>query len=65
VSGVLRGELEQVAGRFNAAKSEVASLTAALREHKVAHEEVTVGIKGLNETLAGMVSPITGVVGGP
>jgi hypothetical protein len=63
-SGVLRGQLEAVAGQFNSAKSNVVSLTAALRDHKAAHEEAARGIRGVNEALEGMVAPLTGAVGG-
>ncbi len=63
-SGVLRGQLEQVAGQFNAAKSNVVSLTGALRDGTRAHIEHATGIKAVNEALVGMTSPITGAVGG-
>jgi predicted HicB family RNase H-like nuclease len=62
--GVLRSQLEQVAGQFNNAKSNVVSFTAALRDHNAAHQEAATGIKGVNEALEGMVSPIKGAVGG-
>jgi hypothetical protein len=58
-SGVLRGQLERVAGQFTAAKSNVAGLTAALREGKTAHEEHAHGIEAVNHQLAGMLSPLT------
>jgi hypothetical protein len=55
--GVLRGQLEQIAGQFNNAKSEVTGLTAALRDHKT-------GLEGVKDSIGGMVSPITGAIGG-
>src|SRR5260370_29753364 len=64
-SGVLRGQLEQVAGQFNAAKSKVVSLTGALRDGTRAHIEHATGIKAVNEALLGMTSPITAAGGGP
>src|SRR5260370_10287028 len=63
-SGVLRGQLEQVGGQFNAAKSNVVSLPGALRDGTRAHIEHATGIKAVNEALVGMTSPITGAVGG-
>src|SRR5271169_3848433 len=42
-SGTLRGQLEHVARQFNAAKSNVTRLTAALREHKAANDNVASG----------------------
>jgi hypothetical protein len=54
--GVLRSQLEQVAGQFNAAKSEVTGLTGALRDHRAANDNAAIGIKGVNNALAGMLS---------
>jgi hypothetical protein len=58
-AGVLRGQLERVAGQFTAAKSNVVSLTGALREGKAAHEEHAHGIEAVNNQLVGMLSPLT------
>jgi hypothetical protein len=63
-SGVLRGQLEQIAGQFNHAKSEVSALTAALREHKAAHEETASGIKGVTAALETLASPVSSAVAG-
>jgi hypothetical protein len=62
--GLLRGQLEQVVGAAANAKSNVVSLTSALRDHRAAHDEAAAGIKGVTESLEGMVSPITAAVGG-
>ena len=61
---MLRGQLEQVAGQFNNAKSNVVDLTAALRDHKSAHAEAATGIKGVNEALEGVAAPIRGAAAG-
>jgi hypothetical protein len=62
--GVLRGQLEQIVGSAAAAKSNVISLTGALRDHTAAHEEAAAGIEGVNEALTGLTAPLTGAVGG-
>jgi hypothetical protein len=48
--GVLRGHIEQVSGQFNAAKGEVAGLTAALRDHKGRIEGGHRGVEGHRST---------------
>jgi hypothetical protein len=44
---VLRGQLEQIAGQFNKAKSEVTGLSAALRDHKAANDNVVSGAQAV------------------
>jgi hypothetical protein len=63
-SGLLRGQLEQIVGSAAAAKSNVVSLTGALRDHSAAHQEAAAGIKGVNEALVGLTAPLSGAVGG-
>jgi hypothetical protein len=63
-SGVLRGQLEQVAGQFNRAKGEVTGLTAALRDHKAANDNAATGLKGISQAIEGAVAPVAGLVGG-
>jgi hypothetical protein len=62
--GVLRGQLEQVAGQLGAAKSNVIQLTTALRDGTRAHAEHATGIKAINEAIGGMTAPIGVAVGG-
>ncbi len=61
---MLRSQLEQVAGQFNSAKSNVVSLTGALRDHRAAQDEAASGIKRVNAALEEIVSPIRAAVGG-
>jgi hypothetical protein len=49
--GLLRGQLEQVAGQAVAAKSNVVNLTAAMRDHTAAHREAASGIKAASDYL--------------
>jgi methyl-accepting chemotaxis protein len=63
-SGILPGQLEQIAGQFNRAKSEVSGPTAVLRPVAQAHEEHAGAIKATNEALGNMVASISGAVGG-
>ena len=53
VTGALRGQLEQIAGQFNAAKSNVVSLTGALRDNKTAGVEHTGAVAATKEALIG------------
>jgi hypothetical protein len=51
-SGLLRGQLEQVAGQAVAAKSNVASLTAALRDHRAANDNTVSGVQAVRAAFA-------------
>lgn len=51
--GALRAQLEQVAGQFNKAKSEVGGLTAALREHAAANDNAVGGIAAIRAAFTG------------
>jgi hypothetical protein len=53
VSGQLRGQLEQVAGQFGAAKNNVIQLTSALRDNKGAATEHTTAVGAARQALAG------------
>jgi ABC-type transporter Mla subunit MlaD len=63
-SGVLRSQLEQVAGQFNRAKSEVGGLTNELKKAQNAHNEHAGAIKKTAEELQGLTAPISGAIGG-
>jgi hypothetical protein len=52
-SGVLRGQLEQVAGQFNTAKAQVAGLTAELAKGRQQHAEHNNILGAAREKLAG------------
>jgi hypothetical protein len=52
-SGVLRGQLEQVAGQFNRAKAEVGGLTAELGKARSQHAEHNTILGLARERLAG------------
>jgi hypothetical protein len=55
--GVLRGQLEQLAGQFNKAKSEVAGLTGELRDHKG-------GLDAVKASIESTLAPIAALTGG-
>ena len=50
-SGVLRGQLEQIAGRFNTAKAAVSGLTAELNRGSGAHEHFSLATAGARREL--------------
>ena len=50
-TGLLRGQIEQVAGQFAAAKNNVVQLTSALRDGKAAHVEHAGGVGLVKEKL--------------
>jgi hypothetical protein len=51
--GVLRGQLEQIAGQFNKAKSEVSELTSALRDHRAANDNAVSGVQAIRAAFVG------------
>jgi hypothetical protein len=50
--GLLRGQLEQIVGAAANAKSNVTSLTAAIREHAAANDNAVSGIQGIRAVFA-------------
>jgi hypothetical protein len=59
-TGALRGQLEQVANQFGTAKSQVAALSAELRDHKGGID----GVRGALESVGAPIAAMTGGLGG-
>ncbi len=62
--GGLQAELEAAAGKLGQATSAAASFRTELRADAAAHQEHAAGLKGINEALSGLTSPIRNTIGG-